>query len=292
MLHDVVHAAYLLGHGGWQMRRLGQSAAQHGQRRLQAVGQKAQCVAMPGLAHALLLDQRVQVVCQAGNFGRVTPLDARLLAFFDTPYLASYAPQRRQAPAQQPQLGQQQQHGGGAQPEPQRAGEGTDFAVKSSAVFQHRQHQRRLTRRGLPGDGITDRQKGPAALVQRLVTPLTSLQAAPERQLLAQSRGRLPPIPTQHVVDTGIQARTRQRQTWLCEGLRHHQRAVGIKFSRCQQQVNGALQPAKIGRLNALGICALNRQPCTRQKGQQHQGGSQKQSDTDGDAALHSSVNR
>ncbi|OZA91260.1 MAG: hypothetical protein B7X56_00360, partial [Burkholderiales bacterium 34-67-9] len=185
-------------------------------------------------------------------------------------------PQRRQAPPQQPQLRQQQQHGSTPQPEPKGAGEGTDFAVEGRAVLQHREHQRCLTLGGLPGDGIADRQEGLAGPIHRLVAPLTGLLAAPERWLQAQGRGRLPLIPAQHVVYARVQAGTRKRQARLRKLWRHHQRSASIEFGSGQQQVDGALQPAEIGRLHAFGIRTLHRQPRAGHKCQQYHRSTQK----------------
>ena len=208
-LDDVVHARHLLGHRGGQLRRLVQRSAQHGQRRLQAVGEETQRFLVAGLAHTLLLDQGVEVVGERRDFGGVASLHLGLLAVLDAPDLMRHARQRRQAPLQQNGLRQQQQHRRPAEPGPQGAREDADLAVELRLVFQHRKNQRRLGRASGPVDAIGGREEVAACAMHGVIVPLADRQAALERRADADRGRRLPLFTPVDVDDLCVQAGAR-----------------------------------------------------------------------------------
>src|SRR5690348_13002588 len=118
--HLVEHAAPLLRVVASRRLQLG---ADHCQRRLQAVRQVGQGVPVARALLALVGDERVDALGQAGEFQRVLAVQLFAVAALDPAHVAGHLAQRGQAPAQQQQLQHDQHHAEDRQPDHQGVAE-------------------------------------------------------------------------------------------------------------------------------------------------------------------------
>ena len=136
---QVVHPPQLGFHLIAQLGLIGtavQARAQDRERRLQAMRQVSQRVALAIQVLALALDKGVDAVGQRFQLARVRLAHSGGLAVLDALEFGDDIAQRAQAPAQHQHLQQQQDHTGAAQVTPQRRAERRHLPAECSRVFE------------------------------------------------------------------------------------------------------------------------------------------------------------
>ena len=118
--------------------------AQHRQRRLQAVRQVGQGVALAVQVLALGIDQRVDALCQRLELARVALAHALQLATLDPGQLGHHPLQRTQAPVEDHHLQQQQDQAGATQVDPQRGAEHPHLRGQDLRILHHEDRIREL----------------------------------------------------------------------------------------------------------------------------------------------------
>ena len=125
-------------------------AAHECQRRLQAVCQVRERIAVALLLRALVREQRVEVVGEAPHLGGIVAGDLLLLPLLEPRDLVRDAAQRAQAPAQDQRLRREQQQRHRTEPAPQAAAIDAELLVVGLQVLRHAERERIAAARRRP----------------------------------------------------------------------------------------------------------------------------------------------
>ena len=246
-----------------------QGAAEHGQRRLQAVGEIGQGIAIAAALLALGADEGIEPFRESREFRRPAAGERLPAPGADIIEFCRQATQRRKPPGEHRPLGGHQQQGRKPQAGHQAAAEGHERLAVSSGRFGDA-HPQMQDGAGaiLPGDAL-GQQKHP--LVARWPETPFPLAHRWRRKGPFEERGRAPEDAAFRGLHLGITAGVGTGQGFVGQPLRHLQPSVGIHLEGGQQPVQARLQPGLHDLACALVPGAFQRQAGEPQEQGHHQ---------------------
>ena len=280
---DLVHAADLLEHGPAEILALlarFELAAHDRERRLEAVREIGERVAVALEAIALGVDERIEARRQARQLRRVGAPEMILAAALDAREVGGHLAKRRHAPAQHDDEEKQQHDTGRTEPDRERAPVDVDLLAEAADVLGdvERQMQRLLRRAAgrVPVDALRHHEEIALGRMHRSrEAHFTARQRRVERKI-AIDRGRRAPLVALRTddllaEDAGVEARLHGPvEARIRPDFGRQQRAAARCIGRGEVRVDVLLQPVSQRALRGIVERAVEREERKAEKRREH----------------------